>query len=166
MRATKKSERNGSSNHDAHHGHLLGRAIKKGTFVKGSTTEVPLSCCLFSVSPFPSLSFHLYCPIVPFFLHLFTRVHVVDPHTLLAADVAAQWKMQWHFSLRFSVRVLWPRPQHNKSQPSMPCDDTLQTRVPGAKRARLRVRLTEVGRSLVVHQVSFCGVLEEGVFGP
>ncbi len=60
MRATKKSERNGSSNHDAHHGHLLGRAIKKGTFVKGSTTEVPLSCCFvlslsLSFSLFPSL---------------------------------------------------------------------------------------------------------------
>ncbi|TNN84599.1 hypothetical protein EYF80_005014 [Liparis tanakae] len=36
--------------------------------------------------------------------------------------------MQWHFSLRFSVRVLWPRPQHSRSQPSMPCDDTLQAR--------------------------------------
>lgn len=59
MRTTKKSERNGSSNHDAHEGHLLGRVDQKGHISKGFYHRSATILCVFSVSPSPSLAFHL-----------------------------------------------------------------------------------------------------------
>lgn len=68
MRATKKSERNGSSNLDAHGGHLLGHVDQKGHISKEFYHRSATIMCVFSVFPSPSLAFHALmstCPFLP-----------------------------------------------------------------------------------------------------
>ncbi len=62
----KKSESNGSSNYDAHHGHLLWCVDKKGHISKGFYHRSAI-LCVFSVSPSPDLSFRHLMSTSPFF---------------------------------------------------------------------------------------------------
>lgn len=149
---------------------------KQGTLVKSCISEVPLlfvcqddtslcvGCLHFNASPFSFFSLMSTSPCRLRPLLLFTRVHVVDSDTLLAADVAAPVKD----AVTFLFAFLCPRVMATSAAQQVASLDAVRRHVAdavaGAERARFWVRLAKVRRSLVVHQVSLCGVFEECVF--
>lgn len=99
-------------------------------------------------------------------LKLFTGVDVVDSRTLLTADVAAP--VEDAVTLLFAS--LRPGVVSSAAAQQLAPIDAVRRQVTRAilcpKRTRLRVRLTEVGRTLVIDEVCFHGRFKECVFGP
>lgn len=108
------------------------------------------SICSPAVGPPPSLA----------------RVNVVDAHALLTADVAAPVEdaVAFLFPLLSSGVVAAAAAQQVAALYSM--RRHVADAVSRPEGARLRVRLAEVGRALVVDQVALGGVLEEVVLDP
>ena len=97
---------------------------------------------------------------------LFAGVDIIDSHTLLAADVAAPVENTVALLLSlFGPGVVTPATAEEVTA-IYAVGRQVAGAVAGAKGAGLRVRVTEVGRVLVVNQVAVCGRLEVVVLGP
>lgn len=91
---------------------------------------------------------------------------VVDTHTLLTADVAAPVED----AVTFLFAVLRPCVVSSATAEQLAAVNAVRRQVTRAvsrpERTRLRVRLTEIGRTFIVDEICFCGRFKEGVFGP
>lgn len=93
-------------------------------------------------------------------------MHVVNPHTLLAADVTAPVED----AVALLLALLSPGVVAAAAAQEVAALDAVRRHVAdpvaSPERAGLRVGLAEVRRAFVVDQVALGGVLEEGVLDP
>lgn len=98
-------------------------------------------------------------------MYLFAGVHVVDPDALLTADVAAPVEDTVALLLSLLSPGVVTSAAAQQVTPVDAVGRQVADAVTGAKGTGLRVGVAEVGRGLIVNQISLCRGFEVVVLG-